>query len=116
MANYKMNLIKIASTANFNGPSSRGFIINVNNQEINGFIVFDGGAYFAYENKCPHTGAPLDWVEHQFLDADAALIQCAVHDARFTMDTGECVFGPCSGEHLTKINIIIKNDYIFLHL
>ncbi len=104
----------IAVKTDFNGPSSRGFITNVNDSEINGFIVFDGGQYFAYENKCPHTGAPLDWVEHQFLDADSALIQCSVHDARFTMDTGECIFGPCSGDHLIPLNITVKDDVILL--
>lgn len=53
------------------------------------------GELFAYRNSCPHTGSPLDWVEHQFLDLDGALIQCATHDARFLIDTRECVFGPC---------------------
>jgi len=103
----------IAFTSDFKGASSRGFIINVNGIEINGFIVFDGGQYFAYNNKCPHTGAPLDWIEHQFLDADSALIQCAVHDARFNMETGECVFGPCAGDHLSALKIEIDGDLIF---
>jgi len=102
----------IASINNFNGPSSKGFMIQVDNIEINGFIVFDGGQYFAYENKCPHTGAPLDWVEDQFLDADSALIQCAVHDARFDMETGECIFGPCVGDQLTALKIAIQDDTI----
>lgn len=104
----------IASTNDFNGPSSRGFIIEINNKTINGFIVFDGGQYFAYENKCPHTGASLDWVEHQFLDADSELIQCAVHDARFEIETGECIHGPCVGDHLSKLKIILEDDLIFL--
>ncbi len=107
---------QIALATDFNGASSRGFVININEQEINGFIVFDGGVYFAYKNKCPHTGAPLDWVEHQFLDADAALIQCAVHDARFDMETGECLFGPCLGEHLQSLVIKLEQGIIYLEI
>lgn len=107
---------QVALTTDFNGPSSRGFIIEVNEQEINGFIVFDGGTYFAYENKCPHTGSPLDWVEHQFLDADSTLIQCSVHDARFEIESGQCIFGPCHGESLTKLHITIEQDSIILQL
>ncbi len=107
---------QIALKSDFNGSSSRGFIIKVNEHEVNGFIVFDGGEYFAYENKCPHTGAPLDWVEHQFLDADAALIQCSVHDARFEMETGVCIFGPCSGESLSALKIKVGSKAIYLML
>ncbi len=79
-----------------------------------GFLVQYNGEFFAYLNSCPHTGAPLDWVEHQFLDADGSLIQCAIHDARFYIESGECVFGPCPGESLSKLDIHIEDDRIYL--
>ncbi len=72
------------------------------------------GECFAYRNSCPHTGSPLDWVEHQFLDMEGALIQCAVHDARFLIDTGECVAGPCPGESLEPLPIELRGDNIYL--
>jgi len=59
-------------------------------------------------------GSPLDWVEHQFLDADEALIQCAVHDARFIIDSGECISGPCYGESLQSLPIVVQDDGIYL--
>jgi len=110
----KTERYQIALKSDFNGRSSRGFIIDVNEEEVNGFVVFDGGQYFAYKNSCPHTKAPLDWVEHQFLDADGALIQCSVHDARFDVETGECLFGPCLGEHLKALVIVVKDGAVFL--
>ena len=104
----------ICTTENLSDPGSYGFEIDFNGESVEGFVVQYDGQIFAYRNSCPHTGSPLDWVEHQFLDADGALIQCAVHDARFTIDSGECVFGPCPGESLSKLEIRLENDKIYL--
>lgn len=109
------NLIYICNHNLLSDPGSRGFSVKDNGQTIDGFIVKNDCSYYAYRNSCPHTGAPLDWVEHQFLDIDDSLIQCAVHDARFFIDTGECVFGPCPGESLEKLDIVVQEDGIFLH-
>lgn len=95
-------------------PGSYGFEVEHLAEVVEGFLVKNDGQYFAYRNTCPHTGAPLDWVEHQFLDVEGALIQCAVHDARFMIDTGECVMGPCPGESLEKLEIEIEGDQIYL--
>lgn len=108
------DLIFICDTATLPDPGSYGFSIDHNGESIEGFIVHQDSRFYAYRNSCPHTGAPLDWVEHQFLDADGALIQCAVHDARFFIDTGECVFGPCPGESLSKLEISVRDDKIYL--
>ena len=108
------NLIFICHQDLLSDPGSRGFSVEYNGQAVEGFIVKNDSSYFAYRNSCPHTGAPLDWVEHQFLDADESLIQCAVHDARFFIDTGECVFGPCPGETLEKLDIVVQQDGIYL--
>lgn len=95
-------------------PGSRGFCIESDGVKIEGFLVQKEGVFYAYRNTCPHTGSPLDWVEHQFLDMDGALIQCAVHDARFNIENGLCVAGPCYGESLQKLEIIQKGNGIFL--
>lgn len=104
----------ICTTDRLTDPGSYGFEIEFNGEAVEGFIVQHNGQFFAYRNSCPHTGAPLDWVEHQFLDMDGSLIQCAVHDARFYIDTGECVFGPCPGESLRKLDISVDGGKIYL--
>ena len=81
-------------------------------QEI--FVVHKDGAFFAYYNKCPHTGATLEWQEDKFLDMDNALIQCATHDALFMIDSGECIAGPCAGDSLKALPLEIKADQIHL--
>lgn len=58
---------------------------------------------FVYRNVCPHLGIPLEWQPDRFLDASGSLIQCATHGALFLIDSGECVAGPCAGEHLPRI-------------
>ena len=104
----------ICTTDQLTDPGSYGFEIDFNGESVEGFIVQYNGQFFAYRNSCPHTGAPLDWVEHQFLDTYGSLIQCAVHDARFYIETGECVFGPCPGESLSKLDICVEDGRIYL--
>ena len=94
--------------------SSRGFSIQLDSETIEGFVVQKDGLFYAYRNSCPHTGAPLDWVEHQFLDLDSALIQCAVHDARFIIEDGLCIAGPCVGESLQKLDITQQGSALYL--
>ena len=104
----------ICSADHLSDPGSCGFEVNFNGEVVEGFVVHYDGRFFAYRNSCPHTGSPLDWVEHQFLDLDGTLIQCAVHDARFYIESGECVLGPCVGESLRKLDISIKDNKIYL--
>ena len=95
-------------------PGSYGFSVEFAGEQVDGFVVRRDNECFAYLNTCPHTGAPLDWVEHQFLDVEGALIQCAVHDARFLIDTGECVFGPCPGESLQALPLQVQDGEVYL--
>ena len=108
------NLTLICTLDRLSDPGSYGFSLQAGGQPVEGFVVKRDGEVFAYRNSCPHTGAPLDWVDHQFLDIEGALIQCAVHDARFLIDTGECVAGPCPGESLEPLPIELRGDNIYL--
>jgi len=51
----------------------------VRRRDLACFVVRRGNCAFAYRNACPHTGAPLEWRAHQFLDAEGAFVQCALH-------------------------------------
>ncbi len=108
------NLTLICELERLSDPGSYGFSIDCAGERVDGFVVRRDGECFGYRNSCPHTGSPLDWVDHQFLDIEGALIQCTMHDALFLIDTGECVFGPCPGESLESLPIRIKDDNIYL--
>ena len=104
----------ICALDNLSDPGSYGFSLDFAGKTVDGFVVRRGGECYGYRYSCPHTGSPLDWVEHQFLDIEGSLIQCAVHDARFLIDTGECVMGPCPGASLESLPIRVKDDNIYL--
>jgi len=77
------------------------------------FIVNRGDFYFAYKNSCPHTGASLNWQPDIFLDFDNFYIQCAIHAARFEVESGLCVWGPCVNQSLQKIKLEIIDERIY---
>jgi nitrite reductase/ring-hydroxylating ferredoxin subunit len=106
--------VLICTLQQLDDPGSYGFSLVSAGEQIEGFVVRREGEHFAYRNVCPHTESPLDWTDHQFLDLEGAMIQCAVHDARFQIDSGECVFGPCLGESLESLPIRIEDDNIYL--
>lgn len=79
---------------------SRGFTLT----QLKLLVVRRDGQVYAYENRCPHRGIPLEWQADQFLDESGSLIQCATHGALFLIESGECVSGPCAGQELSLIS------------
>lgn len=63
------------------------------------------GTVRAWLNVCPHAGRRLDWAPGEFLRSKDGLLVCAVHGASFELATGECVAGPCRGEHLREVSV-----------
>ncbi len=106
--------VRICALENLDDPGSYGFSVEFDGQRVDGFVVRRGEACFAYRNSCPHTGAPLEWVDHRFLDRDGELIQCTTHDARFRIETGECIFGPCPGAYLESLPIAVDGGAVYL--
>lgn len=78
------------------------------------FAVFSNGQYFVYDNHCPHTGSPLDWMPDQFLNLDKSMIQCATHHAMFRIADGYCIAGPCVGQSLTAVDVTEENGVVYL--
>jgi nitrite reductase/ring-hydroxylating ferredoxin subunit len=91
-------------------PGSRGFELG----ERAIFVVRRGALLKGYLNSCPHTGGPLDWVEHQFLDYERAHILCATHGALFRLEDGHCLAGPCAGKALSPVDLAIVGGEVRL--
>ena len=97
-------------------PDSRGLTLSVNKRVFDLFNVRQGSQVFAYRNSCPHTGGPLDWLPNQFLSLDGDYIQCATHAALFRLDNGHCVSGPCAGDRLTSVDVVVEaGEIVVLH-
>ena len=95
-------------------PGSKGIVIELDGRATEIFVVRKGNEVFAYRNRCPHTGSPLDWLPDQFLDLDKAYIQCATHDARFRIEDGKCVSGPCHGDSLQPLSVDVVDGEVIL--
>ncbi|BAF89404.1 MULTISPECIES: Rieske (2Fe-2S) protein [Azorhizobium] len=75
-------------------------------------IVRWGRQVFGYENRCPHHGVNLDWERNQFLDPNGIRLMCGKHGAQFELGTGRCMDGPCKGESLTPVPLVVLDGDI----
>lgn len=67
--------------------------------------------YFGYVNTCPHEGLWLNVGAGTFFDADRKFLRCGRHGAKFEIETGLCVDGPCKEASLQPISLaVIQGD------
>jgi len=94
-------------------PGTRGFEVDCGAQQtVALFVVLKDGVLSAYRNRCPHTGAPLNWLPDQFLDLENSFIECAIHGALFRPEDGYCLRGPCAGGSLDSIDLQLVEDRV----
>ena len=94
-------------------PGSRGFELEWGEQEsVRLFVVRKDGVLAAYRNRCPHTGAPLEWLPDQFLDLENSFIECALHGALFRPEDGYCLRGPCVGASLEGLELEVVDGRV----
>ena len=94
--------------------ASRGFTFEGSEGPIEGLLVRRGPAIYAYVNRCPHMGTPLDWMPGRFLSADGSHIVCATHGAQFRIEDGYCFGGPCTGASLRAVAVGVRNGAVIL--
>ena len=74
------------------------------------FIVRRGDRLFAYRDACPHwEGTPLPWRKDAYLSGDGRRIVCSAHGAQFDIETGICTLGPCLGQSLTPVALVVDD-------
>lgn len=76
-------------------------------------LLRQGERAFAYHNECPHQGRNLDYAPGRFLVRDGRLI-CAAHGATFTVDSGDCIAGPCRGSRLFAASVEVVDGEVVL--
>lgn len=110
-----MKELPLCGLSELGDPGSKGFEINVNDGDVlRFFVVRYDGVVFAYRNRCPHTGAPLEWQPDQFLDYEGDFIECAMHGALFNISDGRCVRGPCVGDQLESLKLSLRDDMVYI--
>ncbi len=70
------------------------------------------GRIHVYANRCPHTGAPMEWEPDKFMDLDGEYLTCGIHGALFRVDDGYCVRGPCARRSLAALAVEIRDGLV----
>lgn len=93
---------------------ARGFDLEgLGNDQV--FVVRKAGRLHAYRNSCPHWPmSTLPWRKDAYLDPSGSHIVCHGHGARFTIDDGQCVSGPCVGQSLTAVALKVEDGAIWV--
>lgn len=77
-------------------------------------VVRTGTRVAGYVNACPHKGTPLENPLGRVLDADGRHLVCSTHGARFRLEDGACVAGPCLGRSLAAVSLDIRGPDLVL--
>jgi len=86
---------------------TKGFVLGEGDWPLRGLIVREGDVAHGYVNHCPHAGHRLSFLPDRFLTPDGTLILCMSHGAMFDKRTGTCVAGPCVGESLKTLPLVV---------
>jgi nitrite reductase/ring-hydroxylating ferredoxin subunit len=78
------------------------------------FALRRGERVQVWVNACPHLGVALDWAPDRFLTHDGARIVCSTHGAEFRLDDGLCVRGPCKGERLEAVPVVVEDGMVLV--
>lgn len=95
-------------------PGAKGFLVGDGDWPFRGFVVRQDAGVYAYANVCPHQRHALDLVADDFLVSGGQLIRCASHGAMFTLQDGQCVAGPCVGQHLMQLECRVDEGVVMV--
>jgi nitrite reductase/ring-hydroxylating ferredoxin subunit len=91
---------------------TKGFVLGEGDWPLRGLIVRDGEGAHGYVNRCPHAGHRLGFLPDRFLTPDGKLILCMSHGAMFDKRSGRCVAGPCVGESLQRLPLVVEDGEV----
>jgi nitrite reductase/ring-hydroxylating ferredoxin subunit len=78
------------------------------------FVVRQGSTLYAWRDSCPHIdGAPLPWRKNAYLNARRDRIVCSAHGALFDIASGVCTLGPCLGQSLEAMTVVLDAGVIY---
>ena len=92
--------------------AARGFVVGEGVSRLDVVVVRRDGVLRAYVNACPHQGTPLETFPDRFLSADGSMLICSTHGARFRVEDGYCVSGPCEGRLLRALAHRVEDGVI----
>jgi len=107
-------MLELCRLADIPDGGARGFAVEGPDLAQRLVVVRRGGAVYGYVNSCPHVPSRLDFEPGEFLDESGTLLECQGHGARFRVEDGRCVEGPCEGEKLVPVPVSVSDGRIWL--
>ncbi|MGE0830928.1 MAG: Rieske (2Fe-2S) protein [Hyphomonadaceae bacterium] len=71
-----------------------------------------GDAIAAFRNRCPHAGYPLQRADGRIVVQEGRFMVCGAHGASFRLDDGACASGPCNGDGLERVAIVVRDGMV----
>ena len=94
--------------------SVKKFWLICHKYRIDAFLINQGGQFFAYVNRCRHMTTPLDFIRDEFLSEDRRYLMCCTHGALYEPHTGLCIAGPCKGESLFPLPLLVDHGEVLV--
>jgi nitrite reductase/ring-hydroxylating ferredoxin subunit len=90
----------------------KGFVLGEGTARREIVVIREGRRVYGYVNSCPHVGTPLELQPGRFMNADGSYILCHTHGALFEIESGRCIAGPCAGESLTPVALVLDEQQV----
>lgn len=87
-------------------------VVDGDNESL--IVLRSGDRVDAFLNICPHAGRRLDWAPGRFLLSRERQLVCAAHGASFELPSGTCVTGPCRGDSLRRVDVVVDGAEVRL--
>jgi nitrite reductase/ring-hydroxylating ferredoxin subunit len=72
-----------------------------------------GEAIACFRNRCAHANYPLQRADGRIVVQEGRYLVCAAHGASYTLSDGACAGGPCNGDGLERIAIVVRDGVVF---
>ncbi|HYD72945.1 MAG TPA: Rieske 2Fe-2S domain-containing protein [Candidatus Binatia bacterium] len=71
------------------------------------------GGVSCFRNRCAHANYPLQRADGRIVVQEARYLVCAAHGASYSLIDGACAGGPCNGEGLERVAVIVRDGIVF---
>ena len=77
-------------------------------------VVREGERIFGYLNACAHMALPLNLLDDFAVGTSQHTLVCDHHYAAFRFRDGVCIAGPCEGESLAAVPLVMRAGRIVI--